>query len=337
LLRAFDALVAKKSRSVYVERPAMSKHKARRMAPAGPRNETEEHWLLKRLALGWAYHQGFNCISFEVCAPRSPYRVDVAGYRPAKDQESPIVALFECKQNRPDLARDSAQTASIEIELRGLQERRQNLERLLAVHYPNARTPSSLFPDWDPFDPEKLPHTGYRRLMRRIVALQRKLEGNTKFERVTRYRLANLHFLVAPAGLVQSERVPPGWGLLEEIDNARLELSIQPRFYSITNEFAWLERICKNSTIRWLKTVGAVELGQDEAPKLKVPENLARVLSDLGKEVSPSSVGRAKTSARRDFRPTGAGWPPHPLLSAIRAAPLPAPQSVTAPSEADFT
>jgi hypothetical protein len=236
----------------------------------GPRNETEEHWLLKRLALGWAYRRGFNCISFEVRAPRSPYRVDVAGYRPAKDQEYPVVALFECKQNRPDLDRDSAQTAAVELELRGLQERRQNLERLLALHFPNARTPSSLFPDWDPFDPETLPHSGYRRVIRKIMALQRKLEGNTKFEKVTRYRLANLHFLVAPAGLVSSERVPPGWGLLEASDNECLELSIQPRFYAITNRFDWLERICTNSTIRWLKTTGAIVVAQNEAAKTEV-------------------------------------------------------------------
>jgi hypothetical protein len=237
------------------------------VVPVGPRNETEEHWLLKQLALGWAYHRGFDCISFEVRAPRSPYRVDVAGYRPAKDQESPMVALFECKQNQPDLARDWAQTAAIEIELRGLQERRQNLERLLVVHYPNARTPSSLFPEWDPFDPEKLPHSGYRRLIRRIVALQRKLEGNTKFERVTRYRLANLHFLVAPAGLVQSERVPPGWGLLEAVAHQRLELSVQPRFYAINNELAWLERICKSTTMRWLKSAGTIVAAHDGAVK----------------------------------------------------------------------
>lgn len=237
------------------------------MVPVGPRNETEEHWLLKQLALGWAYHGGFDCISFEVRAPRSPYRVDVAGYRPAKDQESPMVALFECKQNQPDLVRDLAQTAAIEIELRGLQERRQNLERLLAVHYPNARTLTSLFPEWDPFDPEKLPHSGYRRLIRRIVALQRKLEGNTKFERVTRYRLANLHFLVAPAGLVQSERVPPGWGLLEAVDHQRLELSVQPRFYAINNELAWLERICKNTTMRWLKSTGTIVAEHDGTSK----------------------------------------------------------------------
>jgi hypothetical protein len=178
-----------------------------------------------------------------------------------------MVALFECKQNQPDLARDWAQTAAIEIELRGLQERRQNLERLLAVHYPNARTPSSLFPEWDPFDPEKLPHSGYRRLIRRIVALQRKLEGNTKFERVTRYRLANLHFLVAPAGLVQSERVPPGWGLLEAVAHQRLELSVQPRFYAINNELAWLERICKSTTMRWLKSAGTIVAAHDGAVK----------------------------------------------------------------------
>ena len=237
------------------------------MVGIGPGNETEEHSLLKKLALAWAYERGFSCISFEVRAPRSPYRVDVAGYRPANDQESPIVALFECKQNRPDLDRDSALTVSVEVELRGLQERRQNLERLLAVHFPNARTPASLFPEWDPFDPEQLPHSGYRRLIRRIMALQRKLEGNTKFERVTRYRLANLHFLVAPAGLVKSERVPPGWGLLEAVDNERLELSIQPRFYAITNTLAWLERICRNSTIRWLKTVGAVAVDRNEPVK----------------------------------------------------------------------
>jgi hypothetical protein len=178
-----------------------------------------------------------------------------------------MVALFECKQNQPDLARDWAQAAAIEIELRGLQERRQNLERLLAVHYPNARTPSSLFPEWDPFDPEKLPHSGYRRLIRRIVALQRKLEGNTKFERVTRYRLANLHFLVAPAGLVQSERVPPGWGLLEAVAHQRLELSVQPRFYAINNELAWLERICKSTTMRWLKSAGTIVAAHDGAVK----------------------------------------------------------------------
>ena len=282
------------------------------MASTGPRNETEEHWLLKRLALSWAYERGFNCISFEVRAPRSPYRVDVAGYRPANGQEFPIVALFECKQNRPDLDRDSAQTASIEIELRGLQERQQNLERLLAVHFPKARTPSSLFPEWDPFDPEQLPHSGYRRLIRKIMTLQHKLEGNTKFEKVTRYRLANLHFLVAPRGLVKPERVPPGWGLLEAFDGQRLELLLQPRFYSITNSREWLERICKNSTMRWLKTTEGVALEPRETsgsgPVRHGTISVADSVAPAGEASAQALRGRFKMQTVRRDR----------VLSAIR-------------------
>ncbi|HEY4814842.1 MAG TPA: hypothetical protein VIH58_09215, partial [Chthoniobacterales bacterium] len=85
------------------------------------------------------------------------------------------------------------------------------------------------------------------------------------------------------------------------IDNAQLELSIQPRFYSITNEFAWLERICKNSTIRWLKTVGTIEVDRDETPKTEAlfarngAENSPEALSQL-----ESKIGKAKAAVHRD-------------------------------------
>ena len=229
---------------------------------SGPRNETAEHWLLKRLSLDWAFRCGFHCISFEVRAPRSSFRVDVAGYRSARDREpnTSTVAVFECKQSRPDLSRDSAQTIAVENELRALQQRRERLEKLLAIHYPASRVACALFPEWDPFDPEQLGHSGYRRLVARILALQRKLERNIKFERVTRYRLANLHFLVTTKNLVTPTRVPPGWGLLEAVDNQRLELRIPPRFYQIANEADWLERIGKSATYRWLKTTGLLPL-----------------------------------------------------------------------------
>jgi hypothetical protein len=102
--------------------------------------------------------------------------------------------------------------------------------------------------------------------------------------------------------LVLSERVPPGWGLLEAVENERLELRIQPRFYSITNGLDWLERICKNSTIRWLKTVGAIVAGGDGAiPKIEEllgpqkTEDLGPAPSDLDSE-----IGRAEASACRE-------------------------------------
>jgi hypothetical protein len=104
-----------------------------KMRPSIPGNETAQHWLLKRLALQWAYERGFNCISFEVRAPRSSFRVDIAGYRPSRERDSPVIALFECKQSRPDLERDSGQTASIENELRSLQQRREHLDYYLSI------------------------------------------------------------------------------------------------------------------------------------------------------------------------------------------------------------
>jgi hypothetical protein len=221
--------------------------------PPTPGNETTQHWLLKTLALQWAYNRGFNCISFEVRAPRSSFRVDIAGYRPGREPNSPIIALFECKQSRPDLERDSGQTASIENELRSLQQRRERLEKLLSVHYPTARVVGGLFPEWDSFDPQQICHTGYRRLTAKILALQRKLDGSRKFERIIRYRLANLHFLVTSNHLLPPDRIPPGWGLLEAVEDEQLELRVLPRFFQVTNPQEWRESICKSATRRWLR------------------------------------------------------------------------------------
>jgi hypothetical protein len=55
--------------------------------------------------------------------------------------------------------------------------------------------------------------------------------------------------------------------LLEAVDHQRLELSLQPRFYEINNEFVWLERICKNTTMRWLKSAGTIVAEHDRATK----------------------------------------------------------------------
>ena len=226
---------------------------ARNQQGDAPRNEGSQHWLLKRLALEWAYRRGFHCISLEVRAPRSSFRVDVAGYRSEGELKSPIVVLFECKQSRPDLERDSVQTALVENELRALRQRRENLEKLLSIHYPMARVAGALFPEWDTFDPQQITHTGYRRLIAKIHALQRKLDSSRKFERIIRYRLANLHFLVTSKHLLSPERIPPGWGLLEAVDDQRLEVRTLPRFFHIVNQLEWLESISKSATHRWLK------------------------------------------------------------------------------------
>jgi hypothetical protein len=225
------------------------------------RSESWQHLNLKKLAARWAYANGFRCIAMEVRAPRSRFRVDVAVYRPGH-RESPVIAIFECKQSRPDLLRDIAEIERMRDKLRELQQRRANLEALLLTHYPSLRAGESLFPEWDTFAGEFLVHDGYQRLLTNIVRIQSRLQNCTKFAWIIRYRLANLHYMVAPEKLVTLDEIPPGWGLLESTGCPDLSLKQPAQFMGIKNSGSWLERIAQSASVRWLRQEGLIERSQ---------------------------------------------------------------------------
>jgi hypothetical protein len=221
------------------------------------RTESWRHLNLKKLAAQWAYANGFRCIGIEVRAPRSRFRVDVAAYRPGRMSE-PVVVIFECKQSRPDLLRDIAEIDAMRHELRELQQRRAKLEELLLTHYPSLRAGESLLPEWDPFAGEFLAHDGYQRLLAGIIRIQNQLQNCTKFAWITRYRLANLHYMVAPEKLMTLDELPPGWGLLESNDKPGLRLRQPAQFMRTNFQAPWLERIGQSATARWLRQEGLV-------------------------------------------------------------------------------
>ena len=181
------------------------------------RGETETHRRLKRLAVLWAQAHGFSACAVEVNLPNCGYRADVAAYR-ARGTEPGTTAIFECKQVRSDLRRDNCRSAATRERLATLGRRRQVLERLLRVHYPTLRTGESLFPEFDTLDLAALEHHSYRRVIAELGALQKQLRGGTKFECLTRYRSANLFFLVVPNELYRAAELPLGWGALVERD-----------------------------------------------------------------------------------------------------------------------
>jgi len=264
------------------------------------RSESWRHVNLKKLAAQWAYANGFRCIGMEVRAPRSRFRVDVAAYRPRRkgtrgsagsarecrerqttaattncpasgsESDEPLIAIFECKQSRPDLCRDIAGVASMQHELHELQQRRTKLEKLLLVHHPSLRASESLFPEWDTFAGELLVHDGYQRLLTSIIRVQNRLQNCTKFAWITRYRLANLNYVVAPEKLMTLDELPPGWGLLESNDRAGLNLYQQPQFMRIQNPASWLERIGQSATARWLRQEGLVGKSEWLQPTLNL-------------------------------------------------------------------
>jgi hypothetical protein len=86
-------------------------------------------------------------------------------------------------------------------------------------------------------------------VLAQLAALQKQIRTGTKFECLTRYRSANLFFLVVPDQLFHESEVPVGWGALVEIDGA-LVLRIKPAWHdnSAESRLRFLHRIAMAGT-----------------------------------------------------------------------------------------
>ena len=210
--------------------------------------ETAQHARLKQLAFIWAQTHGFSACAMEVTLPRCRYRADVAGYRSVPKQIGPT-AVFECKQALWDLRRDNCHSESARRRLEAICNRRQVLEARLRTHYPNLHNGDSLFPEFDSENFSTIGHRGYARLVRELRTLQNRLYDCTKFEKLIRYRCANLFFIVLPEQLFRESEMPIGWGALVE-SNDTLILVRKPIWHEATaaNRLHVLHRIAVAGT-----------------------------------------------------------------------------------------
>jgi hypothetical protein len=183
------------------------------------RGETERHSRLKRSTFFWAQAHGYSACAMEVILPKCRYRADVAAYQPEPEKVG-STAIFECKQALCDLRRDNCQSDAARQRLEKICQRRQLLETRLREHYPNLRNGDSLFPEFDFPDFTAIGHRGYSRVLRELRALQNRLYDCTKFDKLIRYRCANLCFLVLPEELFSESEIPVGFGALVESDGA---------------------------------------------------------------------------------------------------------------------
>jgi hypothetical protein len=170
----------------------------------------------------------------EVSLPKCRYRADVAAYRLAP-KGVVSTAIFECKQALCDLRRDNCQSDAARERLETICQRRQLLERRLRAHYPTLRNGDSLFPEFDLPDFTVIGHRGYGRLLRELRILQNRLYDCTKFDKLLRYRCANLYFVVLPEELFRDSEVPAGWGALVEAEDV-LTLVRRPIWHKTTAE-----------------------------------------------------------------------------------------------------
>jgi hypothetical protein len=147
--------------------------------------ETELHKTLKKEACRWLFRNGYRCIAAEVRL-RPLGIVDAVGtgiFRPYHNylcipRDLPQVCFIECKASRSDFLRDHSNDGQLML---CLMERQNNNRR-----------------------------SGRRRGGRRL----RQSVGLGKFAACLMQPLANLHYVLAPAGLLKKTDLPPRWGLL---------------------------------------------------------------------------------------------------------------------------
>lgn len=215
--------------------------------------ETVAHQNLKCLATAWAWQNGYSAVATEVRLPNSAFRADVVAYRRAKRSlktECAIgdTAIFECKQVRSDFLKDSYVAEATRRRFVELTQRRHTLEQLLELHLPSLRRGESLFVEFDTVDLRGMKHKTYRQVLREIDIGQRRLFGKTKFDRLMRYRCANLNYLVVEPGILEPHEAPTGWGLLVN-HGGQLVLETKPVWQEIDvrDRLRLLERIASKA------------------------------------------------------------------------------------------
>jgi hypothetical protein len=134
-----------------------------------------------------------------------------------------------------------------------------------------------------------------------MQALQNRLFDGTKFETLTRYRCANLFFLVLPNELFREPEIPIGWGALIE-SNGELILARKPAWHETEPEaeLRFLQRIAAAGT-RVLNRTSDITFAEVATARCRsyrrLPSKLRPVIS-FGFSIPSKNRSVAATSAR---------------------------------------
>jgi hypothetical protein len=147
--------------------------------------ETDLHKTLKKEACRWLFRMGYRCIAAEVRL-RPLGIIDAVGtgvFRPWHNylhlpRDLPQVCFIECKASRSDFLRDQSNDGQMTLCM---------MERLRNVRSRSKRKP--------------------RKQLRQAVGLG-------KFQACLLQPMANLHYILAPSGIIKKDDLPARWGLL---------------------------------------------------------------------------------------------------------------------------
>ena len=225
------------------------------------KSESQAHLELKRLALIWAQANGYPIVATEVSLPNLRFRLDAAAYRPgslrllkfdelrktsryATFPAVGVTTIFECKAHRADLIRDCRISVLLLERIRVLSEMRIEIETRLRIEAPSLLRGDGLWPEYETADFGRSEDPQYQKIVRQLRSLGFQVHGQTKMEKLLKWKAGNLHYLVVEPGIIAKHEIPSGWGLLVR-NGRKLEVERLPEFQEIPMEvrLAFLHRV----------------------------------------------------------------------------------------------
>ena len=234
--------------------------------------ETDLHKTLKKEGCRWLFRMGYRCIAAEV--KLEPLGIiDAVGtglFRPYHNYLSTPTnvhqtVFIECKASRADFLRDHTDDGQLTF---ALDQKRRHPER------------------------------------RKFRKLPKRHGGELgKFQSCLVRPMANLHYVLAPAGLLKKEDLPPRWGLLT-LGEGGIGVTVRP---------AWLE-VCRQQFVEGAiarTLTGDIYRADDRAMGSVNREIFAQQqqLAERIRNIKPLLLGQAvqqpRTAAKARPRPVG--------------------------------
>ena len=199
---ALNGILAFRIIALIIIGPTQAKERPTRQGVPVP-GETDLHKTLKKEACRWLYRMGYRCIAAEVRL-RPLGIMDAVGtgiFRPFQNYlllpcDVPQVCFIECKASRSDFLRDCSDDGQMSLCL---------LERA---------------------------HNNRKSRRKKGSPKLRQSVGLGKFAACLLQPMANLHYVLAPTGIIQKKDLPPRWGLLT-YGEAGINVVVRPDWQEI--------------------------------------------------------------------------------------------------------
>jgi hypothetical protein len=239
--------------------------------------ETQLHKTLKKEACRWLYRMGYRCIAAEVRLPPLGI-IDSVGTGVFRawynylnlPHELQQVCFIECKASRGDFLRDQSNDGQMTL---CMMERMRNLRGKSRRKRP-------------------------RNELRQAVGLG-------KFESCLVQPMANLHYILAPSGIVKKEDLAPRWGLLTYGD-AGVTVVVRAQWQEVSQSQHVESAIARTLTgdiyradDRAINSVNREIFAQQQELAMRIRSIMPKPLFDVNRDVAPKKSSQQKSTVKK--------------------------------------